>query len=118
MKHLRIVKEGQKWYEWLLPWHFIHEEDHGTDENDELVITLKEHGWCWLSWTLYFRVDNIRKLKSIRILFSGKINFHIIPTCSFYDRPWERTIYWLGITILIDLSQLAEDAEYINFSEY
>ena len=46
-----VALEGNKWYEWLIPWHFIT----GKETGDGTVIS-KSHGWCWLWWTFYFKV--------------------------------------------------------------
>jgi len=54
LKKFYVKLEGQKWYEWLLPWHFVSVED--FHDNGKFVITSKEHGFCWLWFTFYFKV--------------------------------------------------------------
>lgn len=40
---MRVELEGQKWYEWIIPWHF----HYGSEDENHLGI-------CWLIWTFYF----------------------------------------------------------------
>lgn len=54
IKRIYVKLEGQKWYEWLIPWHFV---SSGEEYNDDVwTTTHKEHGFCWLWRTFYFKV--------------------------------------------------------------
>lgn len=55
IKKFYVQLEGQKWYQWLLPWHFVSEGEEGNGDGT-YTITHKEHGYCWLWWTFYFKV--------------------------------------------------------------
>ena len=55
IKKFYVKLEGQKWYEWLIPWHFVYSGE-VWDDDDVCTITHKEHGFCWLWWTFYFEM--------------------------------------------------------------
>jgi hypothetical protein len=52
LRKIDVKLEGQKWYEWLLPWHFVSSSE--IWEGNNVTITNKTHGICWLWWTFYF----------------------------------------------------------------